>query len=458
MSLSKQERPEDRLSALDFLGGHQKIKASKKSSLQHAIGVKSFFGLNIKQFFTSRIGKPADAKIKGREKYAIIEKSFCESDDEQFPWLALPDDLRETIVHKMPLQSRINLAATSKDERDFVKNMKVTCKLFAIEDLAIRSTNIRRYPGLFDKVYAHFGKKYFVNFLCDWQHDIAICFCEQVRPFKVATKVYWLSPLGIVKKTIVPGVSAYDLAVQTARDFFKLLTDDCKKSSVALSGWPKDVFEIPELRKSHTIGSCYDEVESLHKTLHFFKPYSFDCYMHKTSIKYMWPFSFYYVARHGVPGWFRMKAKDHALSNQMLEKDIQIMILHDTLISVESMNDFMRRWQNGQISEKFCWWAISTVMDVEVEEVIDQLDVIFVEEKYGPKYNFSKRASKKSKPPQMVRMARYDIQSTVNRNAYGTIIVRDNMVMFGNAGCAPKVDERGLLTYASKSSVHEIQF
>ena len=49
------------------------------------------------------------------------------------------------------------------------------------------------------------------------------------------------------------------------------------------------------------------------------------------------------------------------------------------------MHDYMEKWTRGGISDKFCWWAISTHSNFEVEEIIYQLPVQFIEEKYGPK-------------------------------------------------------------------------
>ncbi|CAL2037419.1 unnamed protein product [Caenorhabditis brenneri] len=457
MSLSKQERPEDRLSALNFLGGHLKIAVSKpRPQFRFDFSKRKMdFGQNVKQFFTSRIGKPKEEKI--------VEEFFVEEEEEEkFQWLELPDNLREIIVHQMPLQSRINLAATSKGEREFVKQMKVECKLFVIEDLSRRTTNLLRYPDLHWKVFARSGKRFFLNFMCDWQHDIAVCFCEERRPFygvSPSTKVYWLTPAGNIKKTIIPNINAYDLAVVTARHFFSMITEDCKRASVALSGWPEEIFEIPELQKSYVIGSSYDDVESIHKTYDFFEPYSFDVYMHKTAMKYIWPFSLLSVARYGLRDWMVMRRNDRILCDAMLDKDLRILILHDSFVSVDKMNQFIDKWSNGGVSDKFCWWAISTHCHVEVEEVIDQLPITYVGEKYGPKYTVPKESkSKKQKPIPLVRMVKYKVQSLVNRETIGTLYIRDKMVLFANAGQCPKIDEFGLITYTSRSGVNETQF
>lgn len=458
MSLSKQERPDDRLSALNFLGGHLKIAVSKpRPQFRLDLSKRTMdFGQNIKQFFTSRIGKPTEEK---KMEEMLIEE---EEEEEKFQWLELPGDLREIIVHQMPLQSRINLAATSKGEREFVKKMKVECQLFVIEDLSRRTTNLLRYPDLHWKVFTRSGKRFFLNFMCDWQHDIAVCFCEERRPFYgmvPSTKVYWLSPAGNIKKTVIPNISAYDLAVETAKHFFSMITEDCKRASVALSGWPEEIFEIPELQKSYVIGSSYDDVESIHKTYDFFEPYSFDVYMHKTAMKYIWPFSLLSVARYGLRNWMTMRKNDRILCDAMLDKDLRILILHDSFVSIDKMNQFVDRWAQGKISEKFCWWAISTHFDVEVEEVIDQLPIEYVEEKYGPKYTVDKESkSKKDKTIPLVRLVKYRVHHQINRELFGTLYVRDHMILFANDGHCPKIDEFGLITYTSRSGVNETQF
>uniref|UniRef100_A0A1I7T2H3 F-box domain-containing protein n=2 Tax=Caenorhabditis tropicalis TaxID=1561998 RepID=A0A1I7T2H3_9PELO len=459
MSLSKQERPEDRLSALDFIRGHLKIGISKPRPqlCLNLLERKNQLGNNIKKLFKSRIGKPLEKKMA--EEVFVKEGEDCEED--QFRWLELPDHLREIIVHKMPLQSRVNLAATSKGEREFVKQMKVKCSLFVIEDLSRRATNLLRYPDLHWKVFAKPGKRFFLNFVCDWNQDIAICFCEERRPFyetSQASKVYWLTPGGSIKKTVIPNISSYDLAVQTAKHFFSIITEDCKRSSVALSGWPEQIFQIPELQKSLIIGSSFDDVQSIHKTFDFFEPYSFDVYMHKIAIKYILPFSILSVARHGLRNWMTMRENDRILCDQMLDKDIRILILHDSFVSQEKINSFIGKWSRGEISKNFCWFAISTHLDIEIEEVIDQLPIVFAGEKFGPKYVIPKESKKKQDPIPLIRMVKYDVLSLISKEIVGTLYIRDKMVLFANAGSCPSIDEFGLITYKTRSGLNRTQF
>ncbi|CAI2347403.1 unnamed protein product [Caenorhabditis sp. 36 PRJEB53466] len=455
MSLSKQERPVDQLSELDFLGGHLKIGITKPRPVFRANRIISNFENNIRTFFKSRIGK--QGKNCG-EGLTIGEEE--DEDEEQFQWQLLPENVRSLCVRKMPLQTRVCLAATSKDERALVRSTKVMCKLFVIDDLDRRTYHLLRYPNLHWMAFARPGKKYFVNFVCDWQHDIAICFCEERRPFQgthVATKVYWLTPSGKVKKTVIPNVEPYDLAVKTAAKFFSVITEDCKRSSISMPGWPEEIYDIPELRHSYIIGSNYDNVEAIHKMYDFFGPFSFDVQMHQTVAKYKLPFSFLEVARRGMKSWVNMRAKDQALCDEMLDKDLRILILHDSFVSQEKMREFMDKWCVDLICDRFCWWAISTHMPLEINSLLDGLNVEFKWEKFGQKFRKHHKGNH-AKRPNGIRTSCYALESQIDPMKRATIIIRDKMVLFANAEVAPEIDEYGLITYKTRSGVNDTQF
>lgn len=137
------------------------------------------------------------------------------------------------------------------------------------------------------------------------------------------------------------------------------------------------------------------------------------------------------------------------------------------------MRDYIDKWAHGGVSDKFCWWAISTHLELEVEEVIDRLIVEFVEAKYGPKlleFRHSKgfiflifsciaeENPKKPQPVQTVKMVRYVVYSALDPTKIAHLYIRDKMVLFANTGCAPRIDEYGLITYRTRSGINETQF
>lgn len=122
------------------------------------------------------------------------------------------------------------------------------------------------------------------------------------------------------------------------------------------------------------------------------------------------------------------------------------------------MRDYIDKWAHGGVSDKFCWWAISTHLELEVEEVIDRLIVEFVEAKYGPKFCIAEENPKKPQPVQTVKMVRYVVYSALDPTKIAHLYIRDKMVLFANTGCAPRIDEYGLITYRTRSGINETQF